>query len=369
MKWSWSLGRVAGIDLRIHATFLLLIAYAAYAGYRVGGTTRAALFGVLFLLLLFASVVAHELGHALMARRFGVGTRSITLLPIGGVAQLERMPREPKQEMLIALAGPAVTLLIAILLYAILRVQGAPLTHLALSDDENILLSLLLTNVVILVFNLLPAFPMDGGRVLRAALAMRLDYVRATDIAARLGKAFAFLFGLYGLWSQQPLLMLIALFVWMGASGEAAFTQVRSGLDGVTVEHAMIRNARVLSPDESLAAAADEARTTFQRDFPVVADGRVVGVLTRSALVSGLAKGGPSTRVADVMERAFVTASPMEPLEDAFARLSECRCHTMPVVRDGILEGVLTSDSVGEFVSVQAALSGGRRKQAAAGSA
>lgn len=366
MKWSWSLGRLAGIDVRIHATFLLLLAYVAYVGYERGGTARAALFGVIFLLLLFASVVAHELGHALTARRFGVATRNITLLPIGGVAQLERMPREPKQELLIALAGPAVTLVIAVLLYVFLRLTGATLSRVTLADDPSLLVSLLFTNVTILIFNMLPAFPMDGGRVLRAALAMRLDYVRATQIAASLGKAFALLFGLFGLWSQEPLMILIALFVWMGAAGEAVSTQFRSSLHGVTVDRAMIREVRTLSPDEPLAAAVQQARSGFQHDFPVVVDGRVVGVLTRKSLVSTLARRGPSATVAEAMDTAFVTAAPTEPLDEAFARLSECRCHTMPVVRDGVLEGVLTTDSVGEFVSVESALDGGRKKRTVA---
>jgi Zn-dependent protease/predicted transcriptional regulator len=363
MKWSWSLGRLAGIDVRIHATFLLLLAYVAYIGYQRGGTASAALFGVLFLLLLFASVVAHEFGHALTARRFGVGTRNITLLPIGGVAQLERMPREPRQELLIALAGPAVTLAIAGLLYLVLRLTGSTLSRAALTDDPSILVSLLVTNVTILIFNMLPAFPMDGGRVLRAALAMRLDYVRATQIAASLGKAFALLFGLFGLWSQEPLMMLIALFVWMGAAGEAVSTQFRSSLSGVTVDRAMVRDVRTLSPEQPLSAAVEMARSGFQQDFPVVLDGRVVGVLTRKALVSTLARRGHAASVSEAMDTAFVTATPGEPLDEAFARLSECRCHTMPVVRDGMLEGVLTTDAVAEFVSVESALDGGRRKR------
>ncbi len=365
MKWSWSLGRLAGIDVRIHATFLLLLAYVAYSGYRVGGSLSTALSGLIFIVLLFASVVAHELGHALAARRFGVGTKDITLLPIGGVAQLERMPREPRQEMLIALAGPAVTLAIAVVLFVALWVTGAPLSRASLTGDSRLIVSLMWTNVVVLLFNLLPAFPMDGGRVLRAALAMRMDYVRATDIAARIGKAFALLFGVGGLlWWEQPLLVLVALFVWMGAAGEASAIQLRSSLSGLTVDRVMIRDVRTLRPEDTLDTAIAHVLSGFQQDFPVVSDGHVEGILTRAKLLSALAQRGSGTRVGDVMERSFATAAPTEPLDEAFVRLSQCNCHTMPVVRDGVLMGVLTSDNVGEYVMVETALG---RARAASG--
>ena len=359
MKWSWRIGRILGIDLHIHATFLLAVAWGAATGYREGGTVAAAASGVAFILAVFASVVLHELGHALAARRYGVGTRDIVLLPIGGVARLERMPEEPRQELVIALAGPAVTAAIVAALYAVLRVTGASASlHEALAGG-SLLAQLMSANVVLLLFNLLPAFPMDGGRVLRALLAMRMDYVRATSIAAAIGKAFALLFGVFGYFKlQSPILVIVALFVWMGAAAEASAIETRSALGGVPVHRVMISDVRTVSPADTLARAVDYILAGFQQDFPVVADGRVVGVLTRAELLKALAQHGRDTTVAEVMQRDFQTTEPWEPLDRAFARLQGCRCQTLPVVRAGELVGVLTQENVGEFLMVQAALKG-----------
>jgi Zn-dependent protease/CBS domain-containing protein len=360
VKWSWRLGRFAGIDVRVHATFFLLLAWVALISYQQVGTAAGAIGGVLFILAVFASVVLHEYGHALTARRFGVRTREITLLPIGGVAQLERIPDDPRQELLIALAGPAVTVAIVIILWAILTTTGAPTGSEALVEGRAPFLSRLMwVNIWLALFNALPAFPMDGGRALRAALAMRMSHVRATNIAAEIGKGFALVFGIIGLFSN-PWLVLIALFVWLGAAGEAAIAQARSVFDGIPVERVMIRDVRTLTPSDPLSRAVQEVLGGFQQDFPVLDGARVVGVLTRSAMVKALAQRGPEILVGDVMERAFEVAEPMEELDEAFARLQACRCHTFPVIRDGKLVGVLTAENVGEFLMIQSALRGGR---------
>src|SRR6185503_19517713 len=200
MKWSWRLGRIAGIALYVHATFLLLLAWVAISEYQSSHDAAAAARGVIFVLAVFAMVVLHELGHALAARRYGVKTRDITLLPIGGVARLERMPREPKQELWVAIAGPLVNVAIAITLFILLvAIRLSKSTFLA-SQDSFITL-LMRINLFLIAFNLLPAFPMDGGRVLRALLARRLEYVRATRIAARIGQVMAIFFILAGLYS------------------------------------------------------------------------------------------------------------------------------------------------------------------------
>jgi Zn-dependent protease len=359
VKWSWRIGHVFGIELHIHATFLLAVAWGAITGYREGGTAGAAASGVVFILAVFASVVLHELGHALTARRFGVGTRDIVLLPIGGVARLERMPEEPRQELVIALAGPAVTAVIVGVLYAVQRLTGASPNVRAILASGSWTAQLMVANVTLLVFNLLPAFPMDGGRVLRALLAMRMDYVRATNVAAALGKVFALLFGIVGyFWLNNPLLAVIALFVWMGAAAEAQMIETRSALGGVPVHRVMISDMRTLSPGDPLALAVDFILAGFQQDFPVVAEGRVVGVLTRAELLKSLAQHGRDATVAEVMQRDFQTTEPWESLDRAFARLQGCRCQTLPVARGGELVGVLTTDNVGEYLMVQAALRG-----------
>ena len=362
MKWSWKLGRFAGIDVRVHATFLILLAWVAYASYLQEGTVAGAVNGVVFILAVFASVVLHEYGHALTARRFGVATREITLLPIGGVAQLERIPREPQRELAVALAGPAVTVAIVVVLFVVLRATGLPTAPSALlREDAPFLSRLMWVNVLLAVFNAIPAFPLDGGRVLRAALATRMSHLRATRIAAEVGKGFALIFGIIGLFFLgDPWLVLIALFVWLGAAGEAAMVQQNSAFDGVPVERVMIRDVRTLTPTDPLSRAVNEVLAGFQQDFPVLDGGVVVGLLTRSELLKALAAHGPDSRVGDAMERGFEVADPSEELEDAFARLRRCRCRTLPVVRGRELVGVLTAENIGEFMMVQSAIREGR---------
>ena len=359
MKWSWKIGRVSGIELRVHATFPILLVWLALLYYQDTGTVTGAARGVLFTLALFCSVVLHELGHALTGRRFGVPTRDITLLPIGGVARLDHMPEQPRQELWIALAGPAVTVVIAAAIYILLRALGLPvaLVEEAAAHVERgaFLAQLMWVNVWLAVFNLLPAFPMDGGRVLRAGLALRMDYLRATEIAARLGKWFALLFGIIGL-VYRPLLVLIALFVWLAAASESSATQMHTLLGGVNVERVMIRDVRTLASSDTLEAALEHVLQGFQHDFPVVEDGKVVGVLTRADLLAGLARHGRDAPVAGSMEATFRTADPGELVEHAVARLGDCRCHTLPVLSTGRLIGVLTLDNVGEFVMIEAAL-------------
>ena len=360
MKWSWKIGRIAGVDLRVHATFPLLLAWMAIVYYRAGGTGAAAARGVIFTLTLFTSVVLHELGHALVARRFGIPTRDITLLPIGGVARLDRMPDRPRQEFWVALAGPAVTLTIVVVLYAILRAFALPIAPIgrAIGSGSELLAELMWVNVSLLLFNLLPAFPMDGGRVLRALLATRTGRLRATEIASRIGRAFALVFGMIGL-LYNPILVFIALFVWLGAAGEAAEEQLRSSLDGVTVERVMIRDVRTLAPADTLDVALGHVLAGFQHDFPVLENGTLVGVLTRAKLIEGLTSGGRESRVGEVMERGFRTAEPHEPVDQAMARLRDSRLGSLPVVSDHRLRGVLTLDNIGEYVMIESALRGG----------
>ncbi|RYD40890.1 MAG: site-2 protease family protein, partial [Verrucomicrobiaceae bacterium] len=224
MKWSVRLGRFFGIDVFLHFTFLLFFAWLGYGAYvRSGHNMVETLHTIALLAGVFTCVILHEYGHALTARRFGVGTHDITLLPIGGVARLERMPANPRQELLVAIAGPAVNLAIILLILAWLIIRGEPFfqSHTAVVPG-TFLRALLFFNGMMICFNLLPAFPMDGGRVLRALLAMRMPYAKATRAAATVGQGMAVLFALYGLMNPEHYMILfIALFVWIGASNEA----------------------------------------------------------------------------------------------------------------------------------------------------
>ena len=356
MKWSTKLGTFAGIDVYVHTTFLILIAWVAFAHWQTGHSAAAALEGVAFILALFACVVLHEFGHALTARRFGIKTRDITLLPISGLARLERMPDDPRQELWVALAGPAVNVVIAALLFALLQVTGTftPIGTLGVATG-SFLERLMMLNVLLVGFNMLPAFPMDGGRVLRATLAIRMDYTRATQIAANIGQGMAFVFGLLGLFFN-PFLMFIALFVWIGAGQEAAMTQMKAALGGIPLERAMITDFRTLAPRDSLARAVDLLLSGAQQDFPVVDNTAVVGILTRADLLTALARQEQHVPVGDVMRRDFLVADASDMIDVAFQRLQGHECHIIPVIRSGTLIGLLTMDNVGEFLRVQMAI-------------
>jgi Zn-dependent protease/CBS domain-containing protein len=370
MGWSWRLGRIAGIDVYVHATFALLLLWVGLAYYAPRQSVEDAVGGLAFILCLFGIVVLHELGHALAARRYGIKTRDITLLPIGGVARLERMPEDPKQELVVALAGPAVNVVLAGVLFAVLLAAGQwvgpeQLAAFATSFGGGLLIQLFVANVFLAVFNMLPAFPMDGGRVLRALLAMRMDYVRATRTAAGVGQFMAVLFGLVGLFGFPPLniqpnlfLVIIALFVWVGAAGEAAAVQFKAGLAGIPVGRAMVREFATLTADDTLRTAAGKVLDGFQHDFPVVADGAVVGILTGDNLLTGLTEAGPAGRVADFMRTDFKTADPYEMVEPAMERLKDGCCPVLPVLDKGALVGLLTPENVSELVMIREAVRG-----------
>ena len=219
---------------------------------------------------------------------------------------------------------------------------------------------LLAVNVWLVLFNLIPAFPMDGGRVLRALMAMRHgDYHRATETAARVAKFFALLFGIVGMFvAGNPMLVFIALFVWLGAAAEASSVQTSAMLDGVPIDDLMITDVETLAPPDTVARAVQLILDGFQQDFPVIENGVVVGMLTRARMLRALSEHGENAAVGSVMERDFVQAAPAEAADVALGRLRACGCHSMPVVRDGRLLGVLTMDNVGEYVMVQAALKG-----------
>jgi len=368
MRWSWQVAKVAGIPVRVHATFALFIIWIFVASLTGGQGLGRAAQGSGTILAIFACVVLHELGHALTARRFGVKTRDITLLPIGGVARLERIPEKPFQEIAIALAGPAVNVVIAaslapIVLPVLGRVSGpSAVGYLVTWFPARIFF----VNVMLVLFNLIPAFPMDGGRVLRAALATRLDYVRATQIAAGVGQGIALLFGLGGLLNGEPMLLFIALFVFIGATQESAAVQMRSVFTGVPVTRAMIRDFRTLRPEDPLSRAVDLLLEGHQQDFPVLGarpGEPLLGILTRTDLLKALAEGRTDRPVGDATRRNCGTAHPRDLLEDVFRRMEEGGCPAIPVVGDdGEIVGMVTLENVGELAMVRAALDRGRAR-------
>jgi len=356
MRGSLRLGALAGIDLYLHWTFTLLLVGAFGFFLLTGFGVPAALAGLGLIVAVFACVVLHELGHALSARRYGVPTRDITLYPIGGVARLQRIPDHPHQELVVALAGPAVNLAIAALLVLGLVATGQTLMpgRGLLAPQEMFFQNLLWINLILVAFNMLPAFPMDGGRVLRALLAMRMDYVRATQIAATVGQGMAILFAVVAIFvAFNPFLLFIALFVYLGAQQEASLALMKTAIEGLPVRSAMVTQFATLHPLDTLEEAVRLLLAGSDQDFPVVDGKKMVGVLTRKRLMHALAEGDErATRIQHVMGPVCEPAREGDMLDAAFRRMQEHDCPMLPVVRDEMLVGVLTAENVGELVMI-----------------
>jgi len=366
MAWSFPIARLFGSEIRIHVTFFLLLAWIAIAHYQQGGA-QAAAEGVAFILALFACVVAHEFGHALAARRYGIRTPDITLLPIGGLARLERMPEKPGQEIVVALAGPAVNVVIAVL---IILIMNARFDMEALQRLDNPALDFMVrlasVNVFLVIFNLIPAFPMDGGRVLRALLALRFSRVRATNIAARIGQALAFVFGFVGLIGGNPLLIFVAIFVYLAATAEAQSVGMQDVTRSLGVRDAMITHFETLGPQSTIADAAGLLLRTTQHEFPVVdGGGGLRGFLTRNAMVQALSKSGPATPVVEAMTGDIPTARHVGRLDEALKLLQEKQAPAIGVVdAEGRLVGYVTAENIGELMMVETAFRGEKPRRA-----
>ncbi len=356
MRWSLKFAEVAGIGIYVHATFAILIAWIAMGAWLQERALGAVLGSVAFILCLFGCVVLHELGHALTARRFGIRTRDITLLPIGGLARLERMPEKPSEEFLVALAGPAVNVVIAGAIAAWLRMTGTWDWSGELSLLSGPFLQRMFAiNLFLAAFNLLPAFPMDGGRALRALLAGRMGYASATQVAATIGQGMALLFGLLGLLGN-PFLVFIALFVWIGAAAEASVAQMKAALAGVPVAQAMLTRFETVSPTDTLGRAVELTLAGSQKDFPVVEGGVFRGMLTQGRLLAGLAHAGRHVPVGCEYTTDPATIDSHEMLEAALDRLDELSVTTLPVIHEGALVGLLTMDNLAEYLNIRKAL-------------
>src|SRR5579884_3466876 len=363
MSWSLRLFRIKGIDVKVHLTFVLILIWAAFVwGTTDGGGIGEALLGVVAMLLLFACITLHELAHSFEALRYGLHVRDIILLPIGGVSQIEDLPGKPGQELRIAIAGPLTSFAIAIVPYLVsVLVWGDVLGNLAMPSEAltaqgwfGLVTYLVIANVLLGLFNLLPAFPMDGGRILRALLAMRMDYRRATAIAVAIGQGLAIGLGFLGFLVGNFFLVLIAFFVWIGASQEGGLAQVRGVLGAVRVEQAMTRRPRTLTASDTLARAVDLMLSTSQSDFPVIdeATSAVVGFLTREDVLRGLRHHGAGMSVATVMHTLFPAVTSHDLLLEAQQRMLAAGLQAVPVIDDGNLAGLLTTTDVSEAYSV-----------------
>ncbi len=361
MKWSFKLGRVAGIDIQIHVTFFLLLLWVALLYWQQNGDIYQVIQGVGFIVALFACVILHEFGHALTARHYGIGTRSITLLPIGGVASLESMPKNPRHEILIALAGPAVNLAIALLLWILTPPEIEQLVIETDSLNPEIVIHgsfierLIFVNLILAIFNLLPAFPMDGGRVLRAGLSLFMPHLSATRVAASVGQGFALALGLVGLMSN-PVLIFIALFVWIGAAAEAGYAQMKSALSKVPASRAMLTDFQTVVETDSLGHAVTLTLQSSQKEFPVARGNAIVGVLTQESLLAGLRQSGESGVVAQFMSKDVAEARVDEPLDEVVERLHSSSCRIVAVMDGNAPAGIINYDNLLELIAMNNAI-------------
>ena len=371
MGTSLVLFKVFGIEVRVHWSFILILIYGAFTSTGSGvNPIFGALYGILLILLLFVCVTLHEFGHALVAKYYKVNVPSITLLPIGGVASLERMPDKPLEEFLIAIAGPLVNFVIAILLMpmAFLAYNLSPeaatrplnlnnlLAMMQTPSVAGLLINLTLTNIALALFNLLPAFPMDGGRILRALLAMSTSYVQATRIAVFVGRIMAVLFAIWGIWGNGSILMLlIAFFVYVGGGSEREAVESRAVLKNVLAGQALTPSAQRLYSSERVNRAVDLIMSTYQTDYPVMdLGGAFVGVLTRARLIHALHTTGPEARIVDVMLPAeqVPICSPRQDLATVWEKMAETGSRDVAIKEGNNFLGLITIDDINEVFQV-----------------
>ena len=353
MRWSLTIGRFGGTAVKVHVTFLLFLAWIGFSAWGREGLA-AARDSVVFITLIFACVVLHEFGHILMARRFGIETPEVTLLPIGGVASLQRLPTKPMQEFLVAIAGPAVNLVIGLVL--MLLIGSIMPDRLSQLDDPGVSLlgRLAGANIFLAIFNLIPAFPMDGGRVLHAFLSTKLGAQKATQVAATIGQALAFVFGFIGLFGN-PLLLFIAVFIYVAAAGEAQMSSVHEALRGLSVADAMETRFTAIPIDANLAQAVDALLSTAQHDFPVVdAFSKPAGLLAREDIVSALANHDRATPIATFMRHPVEVVSVAAPAESALEKLQGATTRVLCATNsDGAIVGLVTSHGLAEVMMIR----------------
>lgn len=360
MKGVLHLGKVAGIKIEIHWTFSFILIWVVFLDIQKGGNLNSALLNIVLVLVLFMCVVLHELGHALTAKRYGIGTKKITLLPIGGVALLEKMPEKPGQELVVALAGPAVNVLIAIVLSFFIPFQNyfgldpAGLEDfLNTSGFQSLLLFLFIANIMLVVFNMIPAFPMDGGRVLRALLAFKLGRVKATEIASGLGQVLAVLFFMLGIFFN-PFLILIALFIFIGAYGENQMVKNQSILEGHIVKEAMLTKLTLLHPQDTIQEAINAVLASTEKDFVVMDNYQIAGVLHHKDIIKNA--NNPAILIKDVMQTNIKIVDVSQAITSVMEYIRNGKSAFFPVTSNNELVGAIDMTNISEFIVFKSTL-------------
>ena len=358
-KGSLRLIRIAGIDVFIHWTFLILIAWVIFSGLRIGQDWERILFSLLFILLLFVCVTMHEYGHAIVARQYGVKTMDITLLPIGGIARMDKFPDNPKQELKIAIAGPLVNFVIAVILFFFYYFLDAPDSFDNLMDLKpsltSLTLNLIIANIAIGVFNLIPAFPMDGGRILRAFLAMRTSRVNATKKAASVGQIIAMVFGITGVFFN-PFLIIIAVFVFLGAQFEASSVESISFLEGYKVREVMRTKYTVLNGEAPVSKAVEELLAGADQDFVVTEAEKIIGILSRTQLIKAISEDKVKSPIREIIRTNYCEVEVGDEIKNLYSLMQENKYKILPIMDKGKFIGIVDMENLLEFIMIKSAL-------------
>jgi Zn-dependent protease len=359
MRGSFKLGNVAGIGVFIHWTFAILIAFIIFKNYRAGHDMVQIAWSLLFIFSIFFTVFLHEMGHSLAAKRFNIVTKDITLLPIGGVARLESIPEKPKEELVVAIAGPMVNVILAIIIGVLVRIpqDAAVLTEMLSSgvNAGNFFVNFFIVNIWLALFNLIPAFPMDGGRVFRALLSMNMNRSKATLIAARVGQVLAMGFVFLGFYTN-PFLIFIGIFIMLGAQAENEQTQAKSALRGYKVMDVLMTNYKAIEDSEPVQTAVNLLLNGQSKNFLITSQGKPVGTLSRDNIIKALSEHGENQPISNIMDRELIFLDANSPLENAFQKGGLNKSNLMPVVYHNQLVGVLDAENILEFIMVKDAL-------------
>lgn len=354
MNYKLYIGKVSGIKIFIHWTFALLIAWIVYNDLKAGLGANDILWSIAFVLSIFGCVTLHELGHSLTAQRYHIKTKDITLLPIGGVASLESIPEKPKEELLVALAGPLVNVVIALLLLPFVHWPETTdaLQGLNKVGGANFLISLLSVNLTLAVFNMIPAFPMDGGRVLRALLSYKMTRVKATRIAAGIGQALAVGFVILGFYGN-PFLVFIGIFIFLGAQGESKYAQTRALFTGVTIREVMMKEVPLLEAHITIREAAQQLLVGQNKSFVVVKNGQPVGTLSQQEIIKALGEQGENALVENAMDNNLLYLDAGLSLEEGLKQLQVSKKSLALVTAQNALLGAVDVQNITEFLMIK----------------
>lgn len=355
MKGSFKLGSIAGIGIFIHWSFTLLIAYIVYSNYRAGHNAEQIMWAVIFILSIFVTVFLHELGHALAAKKYNIKTKDITILPIGGLARLERIPEKPKEELIVAIAGPAVNIALALITGLFITLPEIKELTIQLSggvNQSNFFLNFFIVNIWLAIFNLIPAFPMDGGRVLRAILSMKVERHIATKIAARIGQLLAVGFIFLGFYSN-PFLIFIGLFIILGAQGEVEMTKAGFMLRGIFVKDIVMKQYETIDENDIVESAVKQLLNGQCKNFLVTSQNNPVGSLSRDEIIEALSNNGNRATIHAVMNKSPLRLSVQEPIEAAYQKMLGNKNGLAIVYDNQQFVGVLDLDNILEFIMIK----------------